>query len=450
MSDKKRFHKPGSLQPNIEDILQWNDLPADAFEPATSEEKENFIQDRRSVSYWKDAWRRLRKNTVAMVALVIIILLAIFAFVGPAVVPYTYKQQIRGSEALHPWHYSLENQEKINAYMEEHSGAGKLSPDEAVEQARKEAEAKGTTLSRVDEAKIRAKANVSQQEASNNEEKVTEADAVKALGIKHSMFGYSNKELQKKAEGEKVFPHVFGTDDQGRDIMVRVMVGARVSIIVGVCAALLVLIIGALYGSISGYCGGMVDTVMQRIVEIIYSIPEMLIILLLSATLKPALEQFQNSGDGILQSLVTLLGPNLISMFIAFGLLYWVTMSRIIRGQILQLKQQEYVTAARALGAKGGRIITKHLLPNCIGQIVTTTFLQIPSAIFLESFLSFLGVGVSAPLTSLGSMCSEALSGLTTYPYRLFIPAVILSVMILSLNLFGDGLRDALDPKLKK
>ena len=450
MSDKKRFHKPGSLQPNIEDILQWNDLPADAFEPATSEEKENFIQDRRSVSYWKDAWRRLRKNTVAMVALVIIILLAIFAFVGPAVVPYTYKQQIRGSEALHPWHYSLENQEKINAYMEEHSGAGKLSPDEAVEQARKEAEAKGTTLSRVDEAKIRAKANVSQQEASDNEEKVTEADAVKALGIKHSMFGYSNKELQKKAEGEKVFPHVFGTDDQGRDIMVRVMVGARVSIIVGVCAALLVLVIGALYGSISGYCGGMVDTVMQRIVEIIYSIPEMLIILLLSATLKPALEQFQNSGDGILQSLVTLLGPNLISMFIAFGLLYWVTMSRIIRGQILQLKQQEYVTAARALGAKGGRIITKHLLPNCIGQIVTTTFLQIPSAIFLESFLSFLGVGVSAPLTSLGSMCSEALSGLTTYPYRLFIPAVILSVMILSLNLFGDGLRDALDPKLKK
>lgn len=450
MSDKKRFHKPGSLQPNIDDILQWNDLPADAFEPATSEEKENFIQDRRSVSYWKDAWRRLRKNTVAMVALVIIILLAIFAFVGPAVVPYTYKQQIRGSEALHPWHYSLEDQEKINAYMEEHSGAGKLSPDEAVEQARKEAEAKGVTLSRVDEAKIRAKANVSQQKASDNEEKVTEADAVKALGIKHSMFGYSNKELQKKAEGEKVFPHVFGTDDQGRDIMVRVMVGTRVSIIVGVCAALLVLVIGALYGSVSGYCGGMVDTVMQRIVEIIYSIPEMLIILLLSATLKPALEQFQNSGDGILQSLVTLLGPNLISMFIAFGLLYWVTMSRIIRGQILQLKQQEYVTAARALGAKGGRIISKHLLPNCIGQIVTTTFLQIPSAIFLESFLSFLGVGVSAPLTSLGSMCSEALSGLTTYPYRLFIPAVILSVMILSLNLFGDGLRDALDPKLKK
>ena len=257
MSDKKRFNKPGSLQPNIEDILQWNDLPADAFDPATSEEKENFIQDRRSVSYWKDAWRRLRKNTVAMVALVIIILLSVFAFVGPSVVPYTYKQQIRGSESLHPWHYSLEDQDKINAYMEEHNGAGNLTPDEAVEQARQEAEAKGETLSRVDEAKIRAKATVSQQSA--DEEAVTEEEAAKVLGIKHSIFGYSNKELERKAAGEKVFPHVFGTDDQGRDIMVRVMVGSRVSIIVGICAAILVLIIGALYGSISGYCGGMVD-----------------------------------------------------------------------------------------------------------------------------------------------------------------------------------------------
>ena len=248
MSEKKRYHKPGSLQPNIEDILQWNDLPADAFEPATSEEKENFIQERKSVSYWKDAWRRLRKNTVAMVALVVIILLVLFAFVGPSIVPYTYKQQIRGSEALHPWHYSLKEQEKINAYMEEHNGAGNLTPDEAVEKARKEAEAKGETLSRVEEAKIRAKANVSQQEAESEE--ISEEDAAKALKIKHSMFGYSNEELEKKAAGEKVFPHVFGTDDQGRDIMVRVMVGARVSIIVGICAAILVLIIGAIYGSI--------------------------------------------------------------------------------------------------------------------------------------------------------------------------------------------------------
>ena len=451
MAENKKYNKFGSLQLNADDIMKWNEeLPENAFEPASSEEKENFIQDRKSVSYWKDAWRRLRKNTVAMVALGIIILLTIFAFVGPMIVPYTYKQQIRGSEALGLSHYSLEDKQAIHAYIEEHTGTGVLSPDEAVEQARAEAEASGKKLSRVEEARIRAQASVNADNTQAEEETITESQAAKELGLKKKPFGYSDKELERKAAGEKVFPHIFGTDDQGRDIMVRVMVGTRVSITVGICAALLVLVIGALYGSISGYCGGVVDTVMQRIVEIIYSIPEMLIILLLSATLKPALEQFQNSGNGIFQKLVTILGPNLISMFIAFGLLYWVTMSRIIRGQILQLKQQEYVTAAIALGAKGGRIIRRHLLPNCIGQIVTTTFLQIPSAIFLESFLSFVGVGVSAPLTSLGSMCSEALSGLNTYPYRLFIPAVILSLMILSLNLFGDGLRDALDPRLKK
>lgn len=444
---EKRKKVLGSLQPDVEDILDWNNLPDNAFEPASAQEKESFIQDRKSVSYWKDAWRRLRHNKVAMVAMVIVILIGLFAFVGPLLVPYGYDEQIRGANNLHPWHYSLEDQARIDEYMAEHNNAANLTPDEAVEQAKAEAAAKGEELSRIEEAKIRANAKASQ---GSSEGEVTEADAVEALGIKSKPFGYSDEELQRMANGESVFPHVFGCDTHGRDIMVRTMIGARVSMIVGICCAIIVLIIGAIYGSISGYFGGKVDAVMQRIVEVIYTIPEVLIILLLGATLKPVFEDFQNSGNGPLQQLVTVLGPNLISIFIAFGLLYWVTMSRIIRGQILQLKQQEYVTAARALGAKGGRIIKRHLLPNCVGQIVTTTFLQIPSAIFTESFLSFLGMGVSAPMTSLGSMCSDALSGLTSYPYRLFIPAAILSVMILCLNLFGDGLRDALDPRLKK
>jgi len=439
---KKTF---GSLQPDIDDILSWGE---DAFAPASVSEKENFIQDRKSVSYWADAWRRLKKNTVAMVAMVIVILICLFAFVGPMFVPYENGQIIKGANNLHPWHISYEDQQKINAYMEEKNGAANLDPDEAVEQARAEAEAQGKKLSRVDEAKIRAQAKAAAENASENQ--ITQEQAMKDLGIKYKLFGYSADELERKANGEDVFPHVFGTDLHGRDIMVRTMMGTRMSIIVGIFAALLVLCIGAVYGSVSGYCGGKVDAVMQRIVEMIYSIPEMLIILLISATLAPALSEFQNSGDGLLQSLVTKLGPNLIAMFIAFGSLYWVTMSRIIRGQILQLKQQEYVTAARALGASGFRIIKRHLLPNCIGQIITTTFLQVPSAIFLESFLSFLGVGVSAPMTSLGSMCSDALSGIYTYPYRLIIPAIILSILILCLNLFGDGLRDALDPRLKK
>ena len=428
---EKRKKVLGSLQPDIEDILDWNKLPEDAFQPASAEEKESFIQDRKSVSYWKDAWRRLRRNKVAMVAMVIVILLGLFAFVGPLVVPYSYDEVIPGANNLHPWHYSLEDQEELVAAQD---------PEKAIELARAEAEAEGRELSRIEEAQIRAKVKSG-----------GDVDELRAeLGIKPKLFGYTNDELQRIANGESVFPHVFGCDMQGRDIMVRTMIGTRVSMIVGICCALIVLVIGAIYGSISGYCGGKVDAVMQRIVEIIYTIPEVLIILLLGATLKPILEDFQNSGDGFFQNMVTILGPNLIAIFIAFGLLYWVTMSRIIRGQILQLKQQEYVTAARALGAKGGRIIKRHLLPNCVGQIVTTTFLQIPSAIFTESFLSFLGMGVSAPMTSLGSMCSDGLSGLQSYPYRLFIPAIILSILILCLNLFGDGLRDALDPRLKK
>lgn len=428
---EKRKKVLGSLQPDIEDILDWNKLPEDAFQPASAEEKESFIQDRKSVSYWKDAWRRLRRNKVAMVAMVIVILLGLFAFVGPLIVPYSYDEVIPGANNLHPWHYSLEDQEELAAAQD---------PEMAIELARAEAEAEGRELSRIEEAQIRAQVKSG-----------GDVDELRAeLGIKPKLFGYTNDELQRMADGESVFPHVFGCDMQGRDIMVRTMIGTRVSMIVGICCALIVLVIGAIYGSISGYCGGKVDAVMQRIVEIIYTIPEVLIILLLGATLKPILENFQNSGDGFLQNMVTILGPNLIAIFIAFGLLYWVTMSRIIRGQILQLKQQEYVTAARALGAKGGRIIKRHLLPNCVGQIVTTTFLQIPSAIFTESFLSFLGMGVSAPMTSLGSMCSDGLSGLQSYPYRLFIPAIILSILILCLNLFGDGLRDALDPRLKK
>ena len=172
---------------------------------------------------------------------------------------------------------------------------------------------------------------------------------------------------------------------------------------------------------------------------------------LIATAMGPHVTQFITDHQGFfLAEFFKKVGPNLMGMFIAFACLYWVGMSRIIRGQILTLKKQEYVTAARALGASSGRIIKRHLLPNCIGQIVATTCLQIPSAIFTESFMSFLGVGVLAPLTSLGSMCSDALGGISTYPYRLIIPAIIISIMILSFNLFGDGLRDALDPRLKK
>ena len=435
MAENKKIKKcPVSLQPDIENLLQ--DLTPDDFASASSQEKEDFIQDRQSVSYWKDAWRRLKKNVVAMVALGVIIFLFLFAFVGPLLIPYGYDEFNDGAENLFPYHYTLEDQQRVDEEIASRTQSEVVDVDSMIEQAKAEAEAKGEKFTKKDEAILRAKAKTAaKNDTASESEESTDPDT----------------ELERKAAGEKVFPHVFGTDMYGRDILVRVMYGARVSMSVGVFAALLVLIIGALYGAISGYCGGKVDAVMQRIVELIYAVPEMLVVLLIATALKPILTEYINSpGGGPLKSFANVLGPNLISMFIAFGLLYWVTMSRIIRGQVLQLKQQEYVTAARALGASGGRIIRRHLLPNCIGQIVVTTCLQIPSAIFLESFLSYLGVGVSAPLPSLGSMATDALSGMYTYTYRLIVPSVVLSVMILAFNLFGDGLRDALDPKLKK
>ena len=395
----------------------------------------------------------LKKNVVAMVALGVIVFLFLFAFVGPLLIPYGYDEFNKGAENLYPYHYTLEDTQRVNDEIASRTQSDVVDVDEMIAQAKAEAEKKGEKFTKKDEAVIRAKAKVAAKpsEDSSEEQSVDEDSVRKELGIKKHIFGYSQAELERKANGEKVFPHVFGTDMYGRDILVRVMYGARVSMSVGVFAAILVLVIGALYGAISGYCGGKVDAVMQRIVELIYAVPEMLVVLLIATALKPILTDYVNSsGTSPMKSFVNVLGPNLISMFIAFGLLYWVTMSRIIRGQVLQLKQQEYVTAARALGASGGRIIRRHLLPNCIGQIVVTTCLQIPSAIFLESFLSYLGVGVSAPLPSLGSMATDALSGMYTYTYRLIVPSVILSIMILAFNLFGDGLRDALDPKLKK
>lgn len=431
MSDKMKRAKFGSMQPDIENLLE---LTAEDFAPATDEQKQGNSTTRESTSYWQDAWRRLRQNKVAMVALVVIFLYVLFAFVGPKLVPYGYDEFNKGAENLYPWHYSLEDQATLDSV----SGNEEERLAAALESAEKE---KGSELTSIEIAKI--KAQIKSSNLDINEFK-------KENGIHLKLFGYSTTELEQIEAGESVFPHVFGTDKYGRDIMVRLMIGTRVSMLIGICAAFLVLLIGATYGSISGFAGGKVDTVMMRVVELIYSTPEVLVVLLLSTALKPALVAFQNGGDGPLQNLVGLMGPNLISLFVAFGLLYWVTMARIIRGQILQLKEQEFVTAAKALGASSGRIIKRHLLPNCIGQIVVTTCLQIPEAIFLESFLSFLGVGVSAPMTSLGSMAADALKGFQTYGYRLVIPAILLSLMILSLNLFGDGLRDALDPRLKK
>ncbi|MDO5363281.1 MAG: ABC transporter permease [Eubacteriales bacterium] len=257
-------------------------------------------------------------------------------------------------------------------------------------------------------------------------------------------FEWSKNEQKFIDDGGKLFPHILGTDEQCRDYFVRIVYGTRVSLIIGVFAAVLVLIIGLLYGSISGYAGGKVDLIMMRIVDIIYSLPDMLMIILLSVVLKETLTPV------IEGTVLAKLGTNMLSLFIVFGLLYWVGMARLVRGQILSIKENEYILAARTIGAKPGRIIRKHILPNCISVIFISTALQIPSAIFTESFLSFAGLGVQAPMPSLGSLANEAIKGINSYPHKLIFPSIVICLLVLSFNLLGDGLRDAFDPKLRR
>ena len=354
-ADKLPKKNPLSLQINLE-----------KFEKATEAEKAQHETMRESTTFFRDGMRKLRRNPLAMISLVVLIALVLTIIIVPMFYPYSYEQMIT-----------------VNGKRDK--TAKNLAP-----------------------------------------------------------FTYSKNEQKAIEEGQKIFPHIFGTDELCRDYFIRVVYGARVSLSVGLFASLIVLVIGLLYGSISGYFGGKVDMVMMRIVDIIYSLPDTLMVVLLSVVMNQVL------GNALKGSIVSKIGPNMISLFVVFGVLYWVGMARLVRGQILSIKNNEYVLAARAMGAKPGRIIRKHILPNCMSVIIISVALQIPSAIFTESFLSFIGLGVQAPMPSLGSLANAARGGMQSYPYKMVFPAIIICLIVLSFNLLGDGLRDAFDPKLRR
>ena len=355
--------------------LNKNDLPKknllstqidlSKFAKATEEEKKQQDVMSESVTFFKDGMRKLFRNPLAVISMIVLVCIIITIIVAPLVVPYGYAEMLS-----------------------------------------------------IDGKRDKTAKNLRPFEYSKNEQKYIDA-------------------------GNERFPHIFGTDEQCRDYFIRVVYGTRVSLIVGFFASIIVLIIGMIYGSISGYLGGKVDLIMMRIVDIIYSLPDMLIIILLSVVLNEVLHF--KAGSALAR-----LGSNMVSMFIVFGLLYWVSMARLIRGQILSIKENEYILAAKAIGAKPAGIIRRHILPNCISVIIISTALQIPSAIFTESYLSFVGLGVQAPMPSLGSLANSAREGLQSYPYKLVFPAITICLIVLSLNLLGDGLRDAFDPKLKR
>lgn len=319
---------------------------------------ENFAAQ----SFWKDVIIRFFKKFSAVIGMILIVLITVFAIVGPGMNEYTYSGQELSQKNMAPRIIAIE---KLGIF--------------------------------------------------NGDEKMSTTTGSKTVNL------YKDNNLLD-------VEYWFGSDNFGRDIWTRTWSGARVSLIIAIAAALIDMIIGMSYGLISGYYGGKVDMVMQRILEIANGIPRLVIVTLLLLVLQ----------------------PGMITIIFALMLTEWVGMSRIARAEMLKLKEQEFVLASRTLGAKNFFIIFKEVLPNIIGPIITQVMFSIPTAIFTEAFLSFVGLGIPVPQCSLGSLISEGFNSFTTHPFQIVPPIIVMALLMLSFNLVGDGLREALDPKMKE
>ncbi|GCA50555.1 oligopeptide transport system permease protein OppC [Sinorhizobium sp. KGO-5] len=364
------------------------------------------MPDTRGRSLFQLATLRFRRNRPAMAGCVMLVLIALFSFVGPLFSPHSYDQVFPSYVTIGP---SLEPRPDTSTLQDVMEGVATRA---RVTLTEFNVEGQTFTATVTSDEPIDPRATRYFDRA--NEFENTEVVATE------------NDGRTLKVEGEvarEYFP--FGTDSNGRDLLVRVMLGGQISIAVGLLASLVSLGIGVVYGATSGYIGGRVDNVMMRLVEILYSLPFVFLVVVL----------------------VVFFGRSFILIFLVIGAVEWLDMARIVRGQTLALKRREFVGAAQALGLTDWQIIRRHIIPNTIGPVIVFVTVVVPKVILLESFLSFLGLGVQAPLTSWGALISEGANNIQSAPWLLIFPAIFFVVTLFSLNFVGDGLRDALDPK---
>ena len=375
---------------------------------------------RPSLTYWQDAWRRLKKNKLSVLGMIAVVLILLFGFVGPKFTNYSYSDQVNKYKNLPP---RLELYQIEDNYFYVSKDYNMFLVEE-----------NGKLIDRLNLNPIKRDMINKIYRYDMGDEEVTLDFSYNILPTKQGYdydftIEYNGETVEQPVATKWNKTYWFGTDSLGRDLLTRVMYGAQISLLVAFIATIANLFIGVVYGSISGYEGGRVDNIMMRIVDIINSVPLVLYVILL---------------------MVWFRGGGLWNIIIALASVYWVSMARLVRGQMLSLKEQEFVLAARVMGVSKSKIIFRHLIPNAMGPIIVSIAMMIPSAVFTESFLSFIGLGVSAPMASWGTLANNALSGLTTYPYQLFFPALSIAFTMLAFNFIGDGLRDALDPRLRK